>query len=109
MANKYIGTFCRNCRYYKPNEDDRNVATLMDYDGWCLKGRYFNGRKVGDKAKVKEFHGQGCTHWEHHYWGITHFEAKCHIPEAKRSEREIEYLGQFIEWRDRSEWINREE
>lgn len=101
MAAKYINTQCKNCRYYTPIESTNQI---FDYDGICRKGNFLNGKKIGETARVKEVWGNGCRHWEHHKWGITHFEAKCHVPEAKRSEAEIEYLGQFIEWRDRSEW-----
>ena len=94
---------CSTCKHYSINEDFEK----KNFDGWCALGMRINGKLCHKPTGVNEWDGKSCTDWTDKTTSLTHFEVMCKVPEAKRSENEIEYLAQFVDWRERKEWWNR--
>lgn len=98
---------CDQCKHFEPY-DEQLVDPLGDKkDGVCYAGLWLNGRKIRDTQKVNiRIDGSSCRRFEHKTTGLTRFEIMCKVPEPKRSPEDIEYLSQFIDWRDKDKDIS---
>jgi hypothetical protein len=86
---------CKNCKFFEdfPNSNK--------YVGKCHYGFYFNGKKMRDVVMLEHImQHDWCHSWIDKKTGLTHFEVMCRVPMSNRTEKDIEFLSQFIDWRE---------